>query len=391
MKILVINSGSSSLKFTFFEVLNGGEKNADFKVLIKGIVDGIGLNDCFFEVEFEEEKMREDRLIADHKIALKLVLEQLVEKNTVVTLDEIKVVGHRVVHGGDFYDKAVLVDHQVVKNIESLCELAPLHNPPNLEGIKACEELFEAKNIAVFDTAFHQSLPERAYLYGLPYSMTQDLKIRRYGFHGINHRYVTELVLAENGGTRVISCHLGNGASVAASIDGKCVDTSMGFTPLEGLMMGTRCGDIDPAIVFYLMEKKSLSVDEIDDLLNRESGLKGVSEMSADMRVLFAESKQNNPAAIRAMDLFCYRVQKYIGAYAAVMDGVDAIVFTAGLGQNAWYLRQQICENLGFLGVELNADKNQKNDYLISRSDVDVYVIDANEELQIAKEVVELI
>ncbi len=385
-KIFVINAGSSSLKFELFDV------GKTLKSSCEGIIDGIGLWRGGFRVKWSNGDVDLKVRVRNQKKALALVFRFLQENGVVKDIGEISAVGHRVVHGGEQYREATLIDGKVMRTIKKLSELAPLHNPANLAGIAACRKLLRrVPNVAVFDTSFHNTLPEKAFLYGLPYSLYRKSGIRRYGFHGINHQYVIDQVRKKlkKKGVKVISCHLGNGASVAASIDGKCVDTSMGFTPLEGLLMGTRCGDLDPAIVFYLMEKKRMSVEKIDDLLNKESGLKGVSEISSDMRVIYDESKKKNPAAKRAMDLFNYRITKYIGAYAAAMGGVDAVVFTAGVGENAWYLRRDICKSLAFLGIKLDARKNKKNDLAVhaAGSKTKVYVVPANEQLQIAQEV----
>jgi len=395
MKILTINAGSSSLKF---EIFNGKSP----KSICHGTIDGIGLKRCLFETKWNNQIESKKIKIKTHKQALKTVFTFLIEKQIIDSLKEIEAIGHRVVHGGEKHKSSTIINQNILKTIKQLSELAPLHNPANIEGIQACRKLLrKTPNIAVFDTAFHQTIPEHAYLYGLPYSFYKKLKIRRYGFHGINHQYVTKLIneklknIHNLKNTKIISCHLGNGASIAASINGKCIDTSMGFTPLEGLVMGTRCGDIDPAIVSYLMEKKHWNTNKIDQILNTKSGLKGISETSSDMRDLYADLKlkrtsKKHQSAKRAMDIFSYRITKYIGAYAAAMGGIDALIFTAGIGEKAWYLRQDICKTLDYLGIKLDTHKNKKSDFTIHKktSKVKTYVIEANEELQIAKEVI---
>jgi acetate kinase len=377
MNILVINSGSSSLKFQLF--------NKKMQPLFKGIIDGIGEDDCF--VKYNDKKYR--KKINDHKQALKEALN-------IIGDTEIDAIGHRVVHGGEKYKDAIKITKPVENEIDKLSELAPLHNPPNLEGIKACKKLLKNKpNVAVFDTAFHQSIPKKAYTYAIPQKYYKKYGIRRYGFHGTSHKYISDetykLLKSKKG--KIITCHLGNGSSISAIKDGKCIDTSMGFTPLEGIPMGTRSGDIDPAIVFYLMEKEGLNTDEIDDILNKKSGILAVSDFTNDVRDIWAKAQKNNKRALFTLEYLSYKIALKIGAYAATLNGVDAITFTAGIGQNAWYLRRDICKYLNHLGVRINPQKNRKSKTEIydKMSKIKVFVIKTDEGLQIAKEVKNII
>ena len=367
MKILVLNAGSSSLKAKLYE-------SKTLKCLFSDSVDRICVPGSACQT---------------HEAGLKIILEKLIKQKIVKDLFEIKAIGHRVVHGGEKYTKSVLIDEKVIKEIQNLCTLAPLHNPPNLEGIRACKKLIpHAKQVAVFDTAFHQTAPEKAYLYGIPYEYYKNLGIRRYGFHGTSHKYVSEIVtkLTKNKNQKIISCHLGNGASVCAIKNEKSVDTSMGYTPLEGLMMGTRSGDLDPSIPLELCKKLNLSPAEVENILNKKSGLLAISGLSSDMRDLW--KNHNKKMAKLAMTIYCYRIAKYIGSYAAAMNGLDSIIFTAGIGQNAAYIRSKVCSYLEFLGLKIDAKKNQKNSQLISstKSKIKVFAIETNEELEIAKQ-----
>lgn len=372
MKILVINAGSSSLKFQLFE-----QKN--LKCLHKGIIERIGLKGA----------------TKNHAQALSEALGQILKQKKLSSLKEISAIGHRVVHGGEKYNNPIKITPQVLKEIKKLCELAPLHNPANLEGIYACQKMLKGiPQYAIFDTAFHQTLPEKAYIYGIPYAYYQKHGIRRYGFHGTSHAYVaaaTQKLMGKKE-SRIVTCHLGNGSSVAAIKNGKSIDTSMGFTPLEGLPMGTRCGDLDPAIVFKLMEVLHVSTDEIDNILNKSSGLKGISKISSDVRDLWQVYKKEKHARL-AIEILAYRTAKYIGAYAAALNGLDAITFTAGIGQNAYYIRQMVCDYFGYLGLKLDEKKNRSNSEEISnkKSKIKVYVIPTNEEKWIAMETVNLL
>ncbi|HLG25723.1 MAG TPA: acetate kinase [Candidatus Gracilibacteria bacterium] len=369
MKILVLNAGSSSLKYELFK------DGTHLSSLTEGIIDRIGLKGS----------------TANHADALKIALAELIRKKKLQNLDEIAAVGHRVVHGGEKYRNAALITKPVLAEIKKLSKLAPLHNPPNIAGIEACRKLLpKAPNVAVFDTAFHQTLQEKAYLYALPYSLYKKYSIRRYGFHGTSHSYVSKetIRLLRNKRSKIITCHLGNGSSIAAIYDGKSIDTSMGYTPLEGLPMGTRSGDLDPAIVFKLQEMLKLSTTQIDSLLNKSSGLLGFSGISSDMRDLWEKAKKGNKRARETISFLAYRIAKYIGAYSAALNGLDAITFTAGMGEKAWYLRKEVCDYLSYLGVRLDAAKNKKNALEISgkNSKVRVFVVPTDEEKEIAAE-----
>lgn len=396
MKILVINSGSSSLKYQLFNM-------EDESVLAKGIVERIGIDDSFLTYENgngEEIKIEED--IPNHKVGIKLLIDTLLsdEYGVLEDMDEVEAVGHRVVHGGEAFAHSTIIDEEVIKEMENVADLAPLHNPPNIMGIKVCEELMPNKpQVAVFDTAFHQSMPEKSFIYALPYEYYEDYGVRRYGFHGTSHGYVAKRAAAmmdkDFDELKIITCHLGNGASVAAVKNGKSVDTSMGLTPLEGLVMGTRCGDIDPAIIPFIMDKENLTASEIDTILNKESGLYGVSGVSSDSRDVEEAAENGNHQAEVALKIFNYRVKKYIGAYAAAMGGLDAVVFTAGIGENAIDTRAEILEGLEFLGINLDKEANNfrsKEQFITAEdSPVKAMVIPTNEELVIAKDTMELI
>ncbi|MCR4787822.1 MAG: acetate kinase [Lachnospiraceae bacterium] len=397
MNILVINCGSSSLKFQLIESETGN-------VLGKGLCDRIGIDGSFISfVKGEGEKQKKEAVIKDHSDAIKLVIEALTDpaNGVISSLKEIGAVGHRVVHGGEKFKAATLVDDEVIKAIEECNELAPLHNPANLIGVKACRELMgDVPMSVVFDTAFHQTMPEEAYLYGIPYEYYKKYKIRRYGFHGTSHDYVShvcaEMMERKYEDLKIIVCHLGNGASVSAIDKGKCVDTSMGLTPLEGLIMGTRSGDLDPAILEFICNKEGLDISQVLNILNKKSGVFGLSEgFSSDFRDLEDGYNKNEENSIRAVNAFCYRVVKYIGAYVAAMNGVDAICFTAGIGENTAFVREKIVAHLGYLGVGLNAEANKERgkNILISTDDskVKVFVIPTNEELEIAKQTLKLL
>jgi acetate kinase len=390
MKILIVNAGSSSLKFQLIENDKG------YKTLYKGIADSINKKNGFFKAQTEQEKIFYKKIFKNHKEALKEALKILIEHKIIKNFKEIKAIGHRVVHGGEEYTNAVLITPEVKKVIKDLINLAPLHNAANLEGIKACEKLLpHIPNIAVFDTAFHQTMPEKAFHYAIPNEFYKKHKIRKYGFHGTSHKYIAEQTykLLKKKKGKIITCHLGNGSSISAVVDGKCIDTSMGFTPLEGIPMGTRCGSIDPAIPLFLMEKENLNIEKINELLNYKSGILGVSTISSDLRVIWAKAQRNNKKALFTLELLAYKIAMQIGAYAAAMNGLDAITFTAGIGQNAWYLRRDICNYLKFLGVTLDQRKNKTNKEKIhnKNSKVKIFIIPTNEELQIAKEVEKLI
>ena len=392
MKILVLNSGSSSVKYQVF-IIDKTER-----LLAKGLVDRIGLKDSTVTHSVPgRDQLELSMTVPDHRVAIREVLNLLThrEYGVIRELSEIEGVGHRVVHGGEKFSESVLINDAVLATIRECCEIAPLHNPPNLLGIEACKEhLPGARQVAVFDTAFHQTMPPKAYAYGIPYQMYKEYAIRRYGFHGTSHQYVSRRAaqflkrpLEEQ---KLISCHLGNGASMAAIKDGVSVDTSMGFTPLEGLLMGTRSGDLDPAIILHIMAREELSLHEANTLLNKHSGLSGISGVSSDMREII-EATKDNPNARVALEIYCYRIKKYIGSYAAAMGGLDTLVFTAGVGENAAIVREKSCEGLEFLGVRLDPDKNNKvagkeTDISTDDSAVKVLVIPTNEELVIARD-----
>ncbi len=397
MKVLVINCGSSSLKFQLID-------SASECCLAKGLCERIGIDGSMITYAPEGgEKEKNVTPMPDHTEAIRLVLEALTNSKTgvVKSLDEIGAVGHRVVHGGERFAQSVVIDDEVMQAIEECNDLAPLHNPANLIGINACKALMpDTPMVAVFDTAFHQTMPEEAYMYGLPYEYYKKYKIRRYGFHGTSHSYVSNRAAQVLGRSietmKIIVCHLGNGASVSAVKDGKCVDTSMGLTPLQGLIMGTRCGDIDPAIIEFLAHKENKSIDEIMTVLNKQSGVLGLSDhLSSDFRDLEEGYNRGDENAVRALKTFCYNVAKYIGAYTAAMNGVDVICFTAGVGENAAIVRTFVCEYLGYLGVKIDQEANGRRgeDIVISTADsrTVVMVIPTNEELAIARETVKLV
>ena len=392
--ILVLNCGSSSLKY---DVIRMPHRLS----LGKGLVERIGEEKGLLEQKAGEKKLVIEQHISDHKEALELVIRALTDNDEglVDSVDEISGIGHRVVHGGDKYASSVTIDEDVVAAIEEFIELAPLHNPPNLAGIKVAREIFPGvPQIAVFDTAFHQTMPPQAYLYGIPRKFYEDFKIRRYGFHGTSHRFVSgramNICKRHPSNTNLISCHLGNGASITAIAHGKSIDTSMGFTPLEGLIMGTRSGDIDPAIFAYLLDR-GYSAKELMNILNKKSGLIGLSGISNDLRDLESEAEKGNQLAKEALNSYAYRVRKYIGAYAANLVKLDMLVFTGGIGQNGWKMRERIChrlENIGiFMDFRLNKEKGSREGVVSEAySPVTVVVVPTNEELQIAIDVYEL-
>lgn len=397
MKILVINCGSSSLKFQLID----SETEA---VIAKGLCERIGMDGSqLIYTPAGGEKQVVVSPMEDHKKAVSLVIEALTDKKTGVlsSLSEIDAVGHRLVHGGEKFASSTLINEEVIAAITECNDLAPLHNPANLIGIRACQELMPGvPQAGVFDTAFHQTMPEEAYLYGIPYEYYEKYRIRRYGFHGTSHSFVSKRAAEMLGkpyeDTKIIVCHLGNGASVSAVKNGKCVDTSMGLTPLEGLIMGTRSGDIDPAIIEFLAHKEGMSIDEIMSILNKKSGMYGLSGyLSSDSRDLHAACEEGKPEGIRTVKAFCYRVAKYIGAYTAAMNGVDAVCFTAGIGENSPETREAVCEYLGYLGISIDKEQNKKRgeDVVISTADskVKVMVIPTNEELAIARETAALV
>lgn len=396
MKILVLNCGSSSLKYQLINM-------ADESVVAKGLCERIGIEGSKLK---HQPTGKEDAVFTeymeDHNVAVKMVLDALThpEYGVVKSMKEISAIGHRVVHGGEYFSGSVVITDDVKEALEKCSELAPLHNPANLIGISACEKIMpNTPQVGVFDTAFHQTMPERAYLYAIPYEYYEKYKIRRYGFHGTSHRFVSEeaakMLDRPYDQTKTITCHLGNGGSICAVRNGKSIDTTMGFTPLEGLAMGTRSGDVDAAVITYLMTKENLSAQEMDDMLNKKSGVLGISGLSSDFRDLEDASENGNLRAEAALDVFAYKVAKNIGAYAAAMNGVDCIVFTAGLGENSGSTRRLICDYLGYLGVHIDSYHNSLRGKALEISAPDsrvrVLVIPTNEELIIARDTKELL
>lgn len=397
MNILVINCGSSSLKYQLID-------SESEKVLAKGLCERIGIDgSAITHQPAGGEKLTTEVDMPNHTAAVKYVIEKLVdpEVGVVTSLDEIGAVGHRIVHGGEKFASSVVIDDEVMKAVEECNDLAPLHNPANLIGINSCKEIMpKVPMVAVFDTAFHQTMPKEAYLYGLPYKYYEKYKIRRYGFHGTSHDFVSsraaEMLGKKREDLKIIVCHVGNGASVSAVKNGKCIDTSMGLTPLEGLIMGTRSGDLDPAIISFLADKEGLSADEVINICNKEAGVLGLSGgLSSDFRDLGTAAEQGNEKAKTALATWSYRVAKYVGAYAAAMNGVDVIAFTAGVGENNCSARAQICEYLGYLGVTIDKEANAKRgeEVVISTPDskTTVMVVPTNEELAIARETLRLV
>jgi len=391
MKVLVINAGSSSIKYQLLDTVTGD-------VLAKGGAERIGLDNAFIKnTKLGEEAAVIHGIMENHKQAIKLVLEALVSKENGVikSMTEIDAVGHRVVHGGEKFSTSALITPEVKAAIRACSSLAPLHNPPNMTGIEACEEAMPGvPQVAVFDTAFHQTMPAKAFMYALPYDVYEEYGIRRYGFHGTSHGFVAkraaEILGKPLASLKIITCHLGNGSSIAAIDCGKCIDTSMGLTPLAGICMGTRCGDIDPAIVTILMEKEGLDAKGIDSLMNKKSGVAGISGVSSDFRDLEAASEQGNHRAELALQMFEYQCRKFIGAYAAAMGGVDVVVFTAGIGENTARVRKGAVEGLGFMGLNIDPEKNnvRGKEKIISTdaSKSVIMVVPTNEELAIATE-----
>lgn len=389
MKILVLNCGSSSIKYALYNM-------DDKRVITSGGIEKIGLPDSFLKLKFNGQKVQIDRPIEEHTAGVQFIFEVLTTGNYAVlsSLDELDAVGHRMVHGGEKFNQSVLLTPEVMTAFEACNDLAPLHNPANIKGVNAVKALLpNIPQVGVFDTAFHQSMPDYAYMYALPYELYQKYGVRRYGFHGTSHRYVSQRVCEYLGikpeGTRIITCHIGNGASIAAVKDGRCVDTSMGLTPLEGLIMGTRCGDIDAGAVTFLMDKLQLDTKQLSALLNKQSGLAGISQLSSDFRDILAGIAQGNDKARLAKEMYTYRIKKYIGQYAAAMGGVDVILFTGGAGENQWEVREGATTGLEFMGVKLDESKNRScraTEAVISADDstVKVCVIPTDEELMIA-------
>lgn len=395
MIVLVVNCGSSSLKYQLINMDNE-------EVMAKGLVEKIGLPDSQLTHKWNGQKKEIKQSIPDHQVAVKLVLDILTdaECGVIKSMDAIDAVGHRVVHGGEEFAASTLITDEVMKALEKCSAMAPLHNPPNIIGINACKAIMPGvPQVGVFDTAFHQTMPAKAFMYGLPYELYKEDHIRRYGFHGTSHRYVAGEVAKVMGvpveKLRIINCHLGNGSSLAAIKYGKCVDTTMGFTPLAGVLMGTRCGDIDPAIVLDVMDNHNLSTKEMDTLMNKKSGVLGISGVSSDFRDLGQAAAEGNERAQLALDMFHYQVRKEIGAFAAAMGGVDVITFTAGVGENGIEDRAAIAEGLEYLGAKLDPQRNnvRGKDALISTDDstVKMYVIPTNEEIMIARDTKDIV
>ena len=391
MNILVLNCGSSSVKYKLIEIKAN-------KVLAEGGIEKIGLPDAFIKFKFGNEKIQQDLDINDHVGAIKSILDNLTSKEygCIKDFKEIDAVGHRVVHGGEKFNKSVLINDEVIAKIKECYGIAPLHNPVNMAGINAINEVLpEVPQVGVFDTAFHQTMPAKSYMYALPYKYYAEDGVRRYGFHGTSHRYVSQRVCeflgVEPKGKKIITCHVGNGGSITAVKDGKSIDTSMGLTPTEGLMMGTRCGDVDPGALIFLMDKHNLSSKDMLNMVNKESGLTGVSGVSSDMREITAAAKQGNEKAILSLEMYEQRITKYVGAFAAEMGGVDIIVFTGGVGEHQSSTRANVCNPLRFMGVEIDDaanDANNGDEGIIStpNSAVKVVVIPTDEEYMIAKD-----
>ncbi len=396
MNVLVINCGSSSIKYQLFSMPSQ-------EVITKGFLEKIGEEDSFLHYEIAGKEKQIERIITDHEHGIKLIIEILTDtkEGAISSISEILAVGHRVVHGGEEFTGSVLIDEKVTGAITHYCNLAPLHNPPNLAGIQAIKKLLpDVPQVACFDTAFHQTIPEHAFLYALPYEVYKNYGIRRYGFHGTSHRYITRrasrILNIDKYEFNCITMHLGNGCSMTAVKGGKSIDTSMGFTPLEGLVMGTRSGDIDPAIIFYLEKEKGLKIDEIDVILNRKSGLLGMSGISNDMRSILGAAESGNKRAELTLDIFCYRIKKYIGAYLAVVGNVHALIFAGGIGENAPSVRSRICKGLEPLGISLSETENKKirgseGRINVEGSPIKILVIPTNEERSIAGDTYEIV
>ncbi|SES17182.1 acetate kinase [Salisediminibacterium halotolerans] len=389
-KIMAINAGSSSLKFQLLQM-------PEEEILTKGIVERIGISDSVFTIEVDGEKKKDVRDINDHAEAVKILLDKLTEFNIISSLDEIQGIGHRVVHGGEKFNQSVYITDDVIKGIEEVSELAPLHNPANLVGIRAFREILpNVPSVAVFDTAFHQTMPEDSYLYSLPYEYYEKYGIRKYGFHGTSHKYVSERAAEMLGrpieNLRLISCHLGNGASIAAIEGGKSIDTSMGFTPLAGVTMGTRSGNIDPALIPFIMQKADKTAEEVLQVLNKESGMLALSGFSSDLRDIELKAEDGHRRAQLALNVFTSRIHKYIGSYATRMNGVDAVIFTAGIGENSDTIRARVLHGLEFMGIywdpALNKIRGQEAFINYPHSPVKVLVIPTDEEVVIARDTV---
>lgn len=397
MKILVLNCGSSSIKYALYNM-------EDCSVMAQGGAERVGLDGAFVKVKLPNGEKREIKHdIPEHTEGVKFIFQLLTDSEigAIKSLDEIDAVGHRMVHGGEKFAHSVILNEEVMEAFKECIDLAPLHNPANIKGVMAVHELMPGmKQVGVFDTAFHQTMPKHAYLYPIPYNLYKQYGIRRYGFHGTSHRYVSaracEFLGLDYKSQKIITCHIGNGGSVAAIKDGKCIDTSMGLTPLEGVMMGTRSGDIDAGAVIYLQKKLGLDADGLSDLLNKKSGVLGISEISSDMREIEDAAHSGNKRAQLALDMYFYRIKKYVGAYVAALGGCDVLVFTAGVGENQSDLRQEVCRNMEFMGIKIDNEKNAKTrgeEIELSTPDsrVKVVIIPTDEELMIATDTMELV
>lgn len=394
MNVLVVNAGSSSLKYQLFDTSTN-------TVIAKGLCERIGLDGKLTHKQLVSGKTYSaDIDMPNHTLAMKSVVDALLseEHGCIKSMDEIEAVGHRIVHGGHYFSQSVVLTDEIYNTLDTKCrDLAPLHTPAHLQGIRACLDIMaDTPQVLVFDTAFHQTMPKQAYMYGVPYEMCEKYGVRRYGAHGTSHRYVAgemEKILGKTEGTKIITCHLGNGSSISAVKDGKCIDTSMGFTPLAGILMGTRCGDMDPAVVPFIMQKEGFTPDEVNNFMNKKCGFLGISGVSSDCRDILAAVKEGNERAQLAIDMVTYHIKKYIGSYTAAMGGLDAIVFTAGIGENTCLIREKSLEGLEFLGIELDRDVNNSTfgssgitKLSTDASRVQVYMIPTNEELMIAQD-----
>lgn len=397
MKVLVLNCGSSSIKYKLFDMQTN-------EVLAQGGIEKIGLDDSFLKLTLpDDQKVVIKKDIPGHQVGVELILSVLTSKEygCIESLSAIEAVGHRVVHGGEKFNESVLITDEVIHKVEECIDLAPLHNPSNLIGIRAVEKLMpNIPQVAVFDTAFHQSMPPKAYIYGLPYNYYLDYGIRRYGFHGTSHRYVSkracEILGVPYEHQRIVTAHIGNGASISAIKNGRSIDTSMGMTPVDGLLMGTRAGEIDPGVLTFISEKENLRGSELSDLLNKKSGVLGVSGVSSDMRELEEAVQAGNERAILAKEMYNYRIKKYVGSYAAVLGGLDILVFTGGVGENQWTTRSEVCKNMEFMGIKLDESKNigmKGKEMVISDLDspVTVIVVPTEEELMIARDTMDIL
>ena len=392
MKVLVVNAGSSSLKYQLFDTSTEA-------VLAKGLCERIGLDGAIEHKLANGDKIKKEIAMPDHAVATSIVIDYLTDKEfgCIADMSEIEAVGHRVVHGGTYFSESVLVTDEVIAKLENCVDLAPLHTPAHLMGIAGCTKAMPGvPQVLVFDTAFHQSMAPQAYTYALPYEMCQEHSIRRFGAHGTSHRFVAAemcKILGKTEGTKIVTCHIGNGSSITAVKDGKCVDTSMGMTPLAGIMMGTRCGDIDPAVVTYVMKKTGMTPDEMSDFMNKKCGFAGLSGISSDSRDIEAAILEGNERAYLTATTLAYQIKKYIGSYAAAMNGLDAVVFTAGMGENNTELRERVCEDMEYYGIKLDKEANAKGHHqsdILELSTPDskckVYLIPTNEELMIARD-----